>query len=107
MSLEILDILSIGACVIGITLFLITIFNVRQILNLFPKHSGLRKNWILKLTLLILFIVGYVINIAAILTDNTDIILSMQAIVYIIGAFFVWFVARVSLTTYKAILEEK
>lgn len=107
MSFEILDILSISACVIGIIFFLATIIKVQNILHLFPKHSKLRTRWILKLTLLILFMIGYFINIVAILTNNTEILISMQAIVYILGAFFVWFVARVSLTTYTAILEEK
>ena len=107
MSFEILDILSISACVIGITFFLVTIINVRNILHLFPKHSKLRKQWILKLMLLILFVIGYIINIVAILTDNTDILVLMQSVVYVLGALFVWFVAKVSLATYKAILEEK
>ena len=107
MSFEILDILSISACVIGITFFLFTIISIQNILHLFPKHSKLRKQWVLKLMLLVLFIIGYVINIVAILTDSTDILVLMQSIVYILGALFVWFVARVSLATYKAILEEK
>ncbi|MHA1379959.1 MAG: hypothetical protein ACTSRG_16435 [Candidatus Helarchaeota archaeon] len=87
----------------GICLFIYSSSIVSKILKMFPK-AKIRKDWKIINVLIFFFIGGYGIGIISILLENIPLIISMQAMVYVFGAFFVFLVIRLSYKTYKIII---
>ncbi len=77
---------------------------VKQILKLFPQVKT-RKNWKVIILLIIFFLFGYLINIIAILLNVTELLIVMQAFVYVFGALFVMLVVTLSRKTYQNVLD--
>jgi len=98
------DILSIIFSCIGICLFLICLLIVKKILDLFPK-AKMRKDWKVIAILILIFTAGYGVNILAILLELADVLVIMQAFVYLFGAVFVLLVIQLSYRTYKLIVK--
>lgn len=90
--------------VIGMILFLYCLLVVRKILDLFPK-AKMRKDWMIIGILIVFFILGYAINIWALITENSEVVVFMQSFVYLFGAIFVLVVIQLSFRTYKLILK--
>ena len=63
------------------------------------------KDWKIIKILIIFFLVGYVANIYAVVREIEEVLLFMQGFVYLFGALFVLLVIRLSLRTYKIILD--
>jgi len=99
-----LGMINIAFSVIGIFLFLYCIIVVRKILNLFPK-AKMRKDWTIINILIIFFVIGYAINISALITNNILVLTFMQSFVYLFGAVFVVIVIQLSYRTYKIIVK--
>ncbi|TFF89790.1 MAG: hypothetical protein EU548_06305 [Promethearchaeota archaeon] len=87
----------------GVLFFIIALFLITKIKNLFPG-SNLIKKWVIIQVLIILFLFGYVFNIIFLAMNLTEITSIMVAIVYIFGALFVLIVVNLSYNTYKLIL---
>ena len=98
------DYLNLIFSCIGIAIFLICLLIIKKILQLFPK-AKMRKDWKIISLLIIIFIGGYFVNILAIILELVDILVIMQAFVYLFGAIFVFLVIDLSYRTYKLILE--
>jgi len=73
-------------------------------LNLFPK-AKMRREWIINIILISIFLVGYIVNIIGVITNNVPLLQVMQGFVYLFGALFVFIVIRLSYKTYKLILK--
>jgi len=63
------------------------------------------KYWTICFIFLVFFIVGYSVNIIAIILDNTIVIEIMNSLVYLAGAIFVVGVLWISHQTYRLIKE--
>jgi len=96
--------LNLICAIIGIVLFIYSNWIILKILKMFPK-AKIRRDWKIINTLIIFFVGGYIVNIIAVLLNNTPVILAMQAFVYAFGAFFVFLIIRLSYKTYKIIIE--
>ncbi|MFX1389161.1 MAG: hypothetical protein ACFE9Z_03750 [Promethearchaeota archaeon] len=87
----------------GIVFFILSLFIVIKIKELFPA-TKLVKKWVVIQILIILFLGGYVFNIIFLALEMTAITNIMVAIVYIFGGLFVLIVVNLSYKTYKEIL---
>ncbi len=96
--------LNIACATIGMLIFIYCIIIVNNILKLLPK-AKINKNWKVIGILICFFVVGYIINIIAVLLENNIILLIMQSLVYLFGAVFVLLVVRLSFKTYKILVE--
>ena len=105
MALDFIDYFYLTASFIGILIFAYSGIKIRDIMNLLPKESKTRTYWFYAITLIVLFILGYLFSIVAILTGYQDFLNSITPIIYLFGALFVFIMVTVSLRTYKAILE--
>ena len=101
---DIFSILNIVCAVVGGLIFVFSTLQVNKILKLFPS-SRMTKDWKIIRILIVFFLVGYILNIIAVLQDLQSVLLVMQALVYLFGALFVLMVIRLSLKTYKVILK--
>ncbi len=99
------DYLLILASLIGIVLFLYSTTKILNIINLLPKESKTRSYWMYALILTIVFSLGYLMSIVAVLVDQKQLLDSITPFIYLFGALFVFIVVLVSFRTYKAILE--
>ena len=99
------DYLLIGASIVGILIFLYSALKILNIMKLLPKESKTRTYWLYAISLIILFGIGYLLSIIAVLTDNKDILDSVTPVIYLFGSVFVLIVVIISYRTYKAILE--
>lgn len=98
--MEPLEILNILCAVAGIALFAYCIALVNKILKLFPG-AKMNKSWKIVNVLIAFFLVGYGVNIVAVFAGLTEVLLVMQALVYLFGALFVVVVVRLSLRTFQ------
>jgi hypothetical protein len=89
------DIMSVIFSFIGIALFSFCLLIVRKILALFPK-AKMRKDWKIIVILIAIFIGGYAVNIVGILLEILDVLVIMQAFVYLFGALFVLIVIQLT-----------
>ena len=89
----------------GIIIFIYSLFIIKKIKELFPGFKVIKK-WIIIQMLIILFLVGYVLNIIFIAVGLIDLIMFMTSIVYIFGAFFVAIIISLGYNTYKLVLLE-
>ncbi|TFG21574.1 MAG: hypothetical protein EU529_13170 [Promethearchaeota archaeon] len=89
----------------GIVFFLYSLYIIKRIKELFPGTRIIKK-WYAIQALIILFLVGYVVNIIFLALEYIEIVTIMTAIVYIFGAIFVLIVVDLSYKTYKLILLE-
>ncbi|MFX1518317.1 MAG: hypothetical protein ACFFCD_00115 [Promethearchaeota archaeon] len=96
--------IGIAFSVVGIVLFLYCVVVVRKILNLFPK-AKMRTDWMIIGILIIFFVIGYGVNIWALITNNLPVLTFMQSFVYLFGAIFVLVVIQLSYRTYKIIVK--
>ncbi|MFX1451238.1 MAG: hypothetical protein ACFFCM_10375 [Promethearchaeota archaeon] len=104
MALDLLGYLNIICAIIGILLFTYCISIVLKILKLFPK-AKMTRDWKIINILIIFFLIGYAINILAVILELSPILIIMQAFVYAFGALFVLIVVRLSYKTYKILIE--
>ncbi len=104
MAIDLFGFLNITCAVLGIALFIYCNVIVVNILRLFPK-AKMRRDWKIINVLIIFFLIGYVINIIAVILGITEILLMMQAFVYAFGALFVLIIVRLSYKTYKILIE--
>ena len=105
LTLELSDYLIIGASAIGILVFFYSGLKILNIIKLLPKESKTRTYWLYAISLIVLFGIGYLFSIIAVLTDNKNILDSVMPVIYLFGSIFVLIVVLVSFRTYKAILE--
>lgn len=89
----------------GMTFFIISLIIIRKIKNLFPG-GNITKKWIIIQALILLFLVGYVLNIVFLALEMTGLVQFFTALVYIFGALFVLIIVHLSYKTYKLILME-
>ncbi len=104
MALTPFDILNLICAVIGIGIFIFCILDVKSIIRMFP-NAKMTKKWNLIQIFIIFFLVGYILNIAFILLNNTESLLLMQALVYLFGALFVFIIVDLSKRTFQIIIE--
>lgn len=104
MSLDLFDWLNITTAVVGALVFIFCIGMVFNIIKLFP-NARMTRDWKVINILIGFFLVGYLLNIIAVINAWTSVLLVMQAFVYLFGAIFVFIVVRLSLRTYKIIIE--
>lgn len=97
------SILNLVFSIAGMAIFIYCIFIIRKILKLFPK-AKMRREWIINIILILIFTVGYGVNIIAVVLNIQIILIIMTAFVYLFGAIFVFIVIRLSYNTYKLIL---
>ena len=100
-----IDYFSIGASIFGFVLFLYSAYVAMNIVKLLPEKSKARKNWYFAVIAILMFLMGYVVNIIAILGEYTELRDLMVPVVYVFGALFVLIMTTLSLRTYKIILE--
>ncbi|MHA1413833.1 MAG: hypothetical protein ACTSO4_14590 [Promethearchaeota archaeon] len=98
-------ILSLTCSIAGIIFFVISLFIVKKIKNLFPQGS-LTKKWAIIQGFIGLFLCGYILNIVLLLLDLQDVIILTTAAVYLFGGMFVFFIIYLGYKTYKLILLE-
>ncbi|MHA1839342.1 MAG: hypothetical protein ACTSYO_05205 [Candidatus Ranarchaeia archaeon] len=101
--LELFELIGVTASLIGISLFLVCIWIIKNILDLLP-NAKIREDWQIIVGFIVLLLLGYIINIWALLTANIPILTSMQSFVYVFGAFFSLIVINLSYKTYKLII---
>jgi hypothetical protein len=89
----------------GMAFFIISLIIIRKIKNLFPG-GNITKKWIVIQGLIILFLVGYVLNIVFLALELTAYVQFFTALVYIFGALFVLIIVHLSFKTYKLIIME-
>ncbi len=89
----------------GMVFFVISLVIIRKIKNLFPGGNIIKK-WIVIQVLIIIFLVGYVLNIVFLALEMTTLVAFFTAIVYIFGALFVLIIVDLSYKTYKTIIME-
>lgn len=99
------DYLLILSSIVGLLIFIYSAMKVLNIMSLLPKESKTRSYWLYAILLIVLFGLGYLFSIVAVLTGQQNLLLSIIPVIYIFGAIFVLIVVMVSLRTYKAILE--
>ena len=87
----------------GIVFFVISLFIILKIRELFPA-TRLVKRWTIIMILIVLFLFGYVFNIIFLALEIVAITNIMVAIVYIFGGLFVLIVVNLSYRTYKEII---
>jgi len=87
----------------GVTFFIISLFLIIKIKELFPA-TKLIKKWVIIQVLILLFLCGYIFNIISLYFELTTFTNIMVAIVYIFGALFVLIVVNLSYKTYKEIV---
>lgn len=104
MAIDFFGWLNISCAIIGATIFGLCIVMVIKIIKLFP-NAKMTKDWKIINILIIFFLFAYLLNIIAVIQNWTSILLIMQALVYLFGAIFVFIVVRLSLKTYKLLLE--
>ena len=90
--------------IIGIILFIYGIYVSILIIKLFPK-AKMKKQWIIIVALVAIFLAGYIMQIYAVLAQDVAIQTMMQSVVYLLGAVFVVIIIQLSYRTYKLILE--
>ena len=90
--------------IIGGILFIFCIQKVFKIIKMFP-NAKMTKSWKIINVLIIIFLVGYILNIVAILMNLNQMMLIMLGLMYLFGGIFVYLVVSLSLRTYKIILE--
>jgi len=89
---------------LGIPLLVYGLFIVRRIRSVFPK-AKIMKHWTICFILILFFVIGYFVNILAIILDNSIISEIMTASVYLLGAVFIVGVLAISHLTYRLIKE--
>lgn len=100
-----IDYFSIGASLLGIVLFLYSAWVGLKIIKLLPEQSKTKKNWYVAVVLILMFLLGYIVNIIAILGAMAELQKFMVPVVYVFGAIFVLIMTTLSFRTYKIILE--
>ena len=104
MAIDIYGFLNMACAVVGAIIFVACIVIVRQIIALFPGAKMTGK-WRTIQVLIGFFLMGYVMNILAVVLAWTEVLLLMQAFVYVFGAVFVFMVVSLAKQTYTLILE--
>lgn len=105
LSLIFEDYLLIIASLIGIGLFIYSSMKILNIMALLPKESKTKSYWSYALVLVIIFGLGYLFSIIAVLANQKAFLESITPFIYLFGSIFVLIVVLVSFRTYKAILE--
>ncbi|MFX0063492.1 MAG: hypothetical protein ACFFC7_15055 [Candidatus Hermodarchaeota archaeon] len=105
MVLDEIGLFTIFACLIGIILFIVSLYIMLKILGLFPKDAQIKKYWYAGIGLVVLFGFGYVVAIISVLSDLADLNRLMVPIVYLFGSVFVLTMVILSFRTYKAIVD--
>ena len=100
-----ISIFTIIACGIGIIVFTLSFVFMSKIVRLFPKDAKIRNYWLLAISLVGLFTVGYVVAIVSVSLDIELINQIMIPIVYMFGSLFVLIMVLLSLRTYKMIMK--
>lgn len=98
--MEYYSILNIVCAIAGMFIFIYCIQIVSKILLLFP-NAKMTKSWKIIRVLIVFFLIGYVLNIIAVFLEMNEVLLIMQALVYLFGALFVFIVVRLSHITYQ------
>ncbi|MHA1490043.1 MAG: hypothetical protein ACTSRI_10350 [Promethearchaeota archaeon] len=89
----------------GIIFFVYSLTIIKKIKKLFPGANIIKK-WIIIQVLIVLFLVGYIINIISLALELIYLLTIMTAIVYIFGGLFVLITINLAYKTYKLILLE-
>ena len=100
-----IGIFTIITSLLGILLFIISLYFCWKILELFPKEAKIKRYWYLASALLIIFIFGYLTAIVSVIMENTDIQALKVPIVYLFGGIFVLVMITVSYKTYSTIIK--
>ena len=98
--LEIISMICVGG---GLCLFAASLIYIQQINRLIAR-AKIKRSWEYVRALVIFFCVGYVVSLAAILIEATDVLTFMATFVYFFGALFVLIVMRLSHRTYELII---
>jgi hypothetical protein len=98
--MEYYSILNIVCAIAGMLIFIYCIQIVSKILLHFP-NAKMNKSWKVIRILIAFFLIGYILNILAVLLELNEVLLIMQALVYLFGALFVFIVVRLSYKTYQ------
>ncbi len=105
MSLDFYFYLNLICSIGGIIFFVYSLSLIRKIKKLFPG-SKVTKKWFLRQSLIIIFLMGYILNIVFLLFDLIDLIAIMTAFVYFFGGLFVFIIIKLVHKTYTTILAE-
>jgi heme A synthase len=89
----------------GIIFFVYSLTLIEKIKKLFPG-SKVTKKWIIREGLIVIFLVGYILNIIFLLFNLTELVLIMTALVYFFGGLFVFIIIKLVHKTYATILAE-
>ena len=89
---------------LGIPLLIYGLFIIRRIKHVFPT-AKIMKHWTICFILIVFFVIGYTVNIFAIILDNEPLMEIMNASVYLLGSVFVVGVLVISHLTYRLIKE--
>lgn len=103
-EIGIFGIMNVVCAVFGAIIFIFSIKSVIEIINMFPE-AKMTQNWKIIQILIYFFLLGYSVNIIAVFLGLTEVLLFMQAFVYLFGAVFVYMVVSLSRKTYSIILE--
>lgn len=106
MSLDFNFYLNLICSIKGIIFFIYSLYLIRKIKKLFPGGK-VTKKWLLRQSLIIIFLAGYILNIIFLLYDLVDLVAIMTALVYFFGGLFVFIIIKLVHKTYKTILLSK
>ena len=98
--LKIVSVICVGG---GLCLFAASLYYIQQIHRLIAR-AKIKKSWEVVRALVLFFCVGYVVSLAAIFINATDLLTLMAIFVYFFGALFVLIVMRLSHRTYELII---
>ena len=93
------------ASIVGVLVFLYSAKIISEIIKLLPPGSKTRTYWNFSALLILLFALGYIASLIAVLFSSSETLDAVIPILYLGGAAFVFLMVTVSLRTYKAILE--
>ncbi|MBD3195809.1 MAG: hypothetical protein GF317_12180 [Candidatus Lokiarchaeota archaeon] len=95
--------LNLICSIAGLIFFISSLVITRKIKKLFPG-ANITKKWLIIELLIVIFLIGYLLNIIFLAFDLTEITTIMTAIVYFFGGLFVLIIINLGYKTYKTIL---
>lgn len=104
--MDAISILTIIFCVVGIIAFMLSLYIIVKIRDMFPQGAKIKNYWNVALCLIVLFTAGYVVAIIGLSVTGLQIMNQvMVPIVYLLGSLFVLLIVRLSYQTYKMVLK--
>ncbi|MGQ4874142.1 MAG: hypothetical protein ACP6IY_08735 [Promethearchaeia archaeon] len=101
--MNLITIMNIIFSIGGIIFFLFSLIIISKIKELFPGGK-IAKKWLHLQILVIIFLIGYILNIMFIVLEMNEFIMFMTGIVYVFGGLFVFYIIFLSYKTYKSII---